>query len=432
MKVASLIFTFMFSVVLLVANCTAEDLYVRLDASGANNGLDWGNAWSSLSVIEWGDGIGKLGPGDTLWIAGGEYGSLVVKGGGATGARLLIKRASAKSNRCFSAKGWQPHFDSQVILSSIIINKGSYLTIDGVVDSGILVRFGDGEIGVKFRDGSDFAELKHLEIAGPAGSVPYYYQKRTTGIYIVPWNGRYVERSHSLQISHSSIHGAETLIQAADLISPIIEHCNFYDSVKLEPSIVHPNVLYIERSNDGVFRYNEVWNMQAEGILFATGIQTGWKIYGNIFRDSYAGSCGRGIETHPAQSHGSHEIYNNTFVNLWMGVRLAGVISGSKVFNNIFWKVKANSFGIAAHDYNYYDGPSKESHGIQSLKDPFINYSEKDYRIKHLSSAAGNGQPLPVEFSLDKFGNNLGAMGKWDIGAYSSRSSETHQPSELQ
>src|SRR5204863_2798085 len=46
----------------------AANWYVRPNASGANSGTDWNNAWS-LSSINW----ANVNGGDTIWLAGGTY-----------------------------------------------------------------------------------------------------------------------------------------------------------------------------------------------------------------------------------------------------------------------------------------------------------------------------------------------------------------------
>lgn len=58
----------------------AKNLYVRKGASGSNNGSDWNNAWTDVTQISW----GGVNPGDSIWIAGGNYGTLLIGASGAT------------------------------------------------------------------------------------------------------------------------------------------------------------------------------------------------------------------------------------------------------------------------------------------------------------------------------------------------------------
>lgn len=54
---------------------SAEDLYVRPNGGnyGSEDGSDWSNAFDGFNDVQWGSGTGKVGAGDTLWIAGGTY-----------------------------------------------------------------------------------------------------------------------------------------------------------------------------------------------------------------------------------------------------------------------------------------------------------------------------------------------------------------------
>ncbi len=94
----------------------AENLYLLASATGGETGGDWHNAWSRPSEIKWGAGPGKLGNGDTLWIAGGTYGVIDLNYDGGTGSRVIIRRADAAQSACVSALGWVASFDTQVIV----------------------------------------------------------------------------------------------------------------------------------------------------------------------------------------------------------------------------------------------------------------------------------------------------------------------------
>lgn len=127
LKLSAIMFLFL---CLLSPGAEATDWYVRSTAGG--NGTSWTNAWGDVTQIAW----GSVKPGDTLWIAGGSYGSLSPTANG-TGdpeaQRVKIKRATATAHGADT--GWNGAWATQVVLSEIIIGS-DYLTIDGQVERG--------------------------------------------------------------------------------------------------------------------------------------------------------------------------------------------------------------------------------------------------------------------------------------------------------
>ena len=108
------------SVLLLCSVLKAEDLYVRPShTSGAHTGADWTNAWNGFSDVKWGPGAGMVGPGDTLWVAGGTYTTqLLVGTNGASGSRITINRVLASDAVPVAAAGWISSLDSQVVIDA--------------------------------------------------------------------------------------------------------------------------------------------------------------------------------------------------------------------------------------------------------------------------------------------------------------------------
>jgi len=118
----------------------ANNFYVRQGATGANNGLDWNNAWSDTANIVW----SSITAGDSVWIAGGTYTTLTPTKSGSAGNPISIYRVRATNSVPVAAAGWNSSFDSQVILTGtatmITVAGYSYLTFDGQVPyNGILL-----------------------------------------------------------------------------------------------------------------------------------------------------------------------------------------------------------------------------------------------------------------------------------------------------
>src|SRR6266702_3408021 len=70
---------------------SAANKYLRVGATGSNNGTDWTNAYSSMGSVS----FSGMGAGDTLFVAAGTYnGSMTVNVSGASGYLLNIKPAT--------------------------------------------------------------------------------------------------------------------------------------------------------------------------------------------------------------------------------------------------------------------------------------------------------------------------------------------------
>lgn len=94
----------------------AENLFLRANATGADNGSDWNNAWSSVANIQWGSGSGKVGIGDTLWIAAGRYGQIDLAAVGTNAGKIYIRRANVDESSCTNVSGWQASLDDRVLI----------------------------------------------------------------------------------------------------------------------------------------------------------------------------------------------------------------------------------------------------------------------------------------------------------------------------
>jgi hypothetical protein len=97
----------------------AEHLFLRASATGTDNGANWNNAWSSVAKIQWGSGSGKVGVGDTLWIAAGHYGQINLAAVGTNAGQIYIRRADGSQSSCTSAPGWQTSLDDRVLIELI-------------------------------------------------------------------------------------------------------------------------------------------------------------------------------------------------------------------------------------------------------------------------------------------------------------------------
>ena len=407
----------------------AEDFYVRSGyTSGTHTGTDWNNAWNGFSGIIWGAGTGKLGPGDTCWIAGGIYTQqLLIGASGAAGSRITLKRVLSSDPVPAAAAGWNSSFDSQVVINAgagvtgIYFNNGvgSYVTVDGQVTSGIRINYANGSNGVETNGGASFTDvtLRYIEAAGPGPIVQSY---DTRGFDLTTQGSQ-----TNLTVSHCEAHHSDTLIQVTPSVNLIIEYCDFHHAGAVNYSSYHPNTIYLGRVTNATVRYNKLHDIDVEGLFFGDTGNVGAQIYGNLFyQGSSAPDTGRGIEFDNAATSSNVLVYNNTFV----GLPLSGVSfnngqshPGAVVQNNLFYNTTA-SYGPAAHDYNWVSGSgSGEVHGIANGANPFVNAAAYDY---HLVGTTGSTSPkdkglnIGAAYSVDRDGVTRGADGSWDMGAY--------------
>ena len=156
----------------------AEELYVTPQGAGNRDGSSWTNAFASFAGVAWGKGTGTVGPGDTLWVAGGTYATPLVVGASGTALnRIAIRRVKTGEVAPAAAAGWSPALDAPVIIdgpttSCILLGSGNgdYVTIDGRDEYGIKCVFKDGGQGVEIDNTPGTISgvvLQYIEAAGP-------------------------------------------------------------------------------------------------------------------------------------------------------------------------------------------------------------------------------------------------------------------------
>jgi len=405
----------------MISSAPAAHWYVRPTQQGSNNGSDWLNAWT-LSTVNW----STVQPGDTLWLAGGDYESVLSPGrNGSKGGPITIMRVRSTNAEPVSAAGWDPSFDSLVTIPSGWSLAGrSFITIDGQIRYGIRVPSGGGR-AISFHNGSttvsDSIQLKNIEVAGPG----FRAMGANQLLYAANYNGSGNTTIRNLLISHCSFHDAVMLITLAAVTNGVIEHCELYNCSSGDLAAWHPDVVYFYPSTNIIFRYNMVSNTVAEALWFDYGGSREIFFYGNTLNKGAQGT-GFCIGTKSTYSWGPMYIYNNTFIGYDAGGVLLRGVSDPKttVQNNIFWNsVNACQIGGAVNsDYNAYSGsiPSGETHSLSSSVNPFVSSATGDFRLVPGAWVANRGIALERDGFLDRdpLGSPRGADGLWDIGAF--------------
>ncbi|MGZ3771294.1 MAG: hypothetical protein ACXVCP_14750 [Bdellovibrio sp.] len=404
----------------------AGNWYVRTGSSG--NGSSWLAAWGDVTNINW----ASVQPGDTIWIAGGSYGALIVGKSGNSNSpsgRIFIKRATTATNA--SDSGYSSSFDSQVILSSVTfstLNLGSYVTIDGQVDNGIKIPHGDGDVSsISFDRGVSYVTLRYLELAGPGDISSHYHSGDDRGIDITAWNGSSFELVDNLLVQHLNIHGACTQLWIYHADNSTFEYNDIHNSWDANGSMCHPNIIATAGTNNLNFRYNKIHDYDDEGIMFL-GNGGSWYVYGNLW---YSGiGYSRILETQNGVN-GPVYFYNNTADGIWASVNAGTGNNGgswdsrSTGKNNIWWNMTWTE-GLPNESNNFCSNTCSSPNSISAGLNPFANLAAKDY---HLISTVGSQYPRNkgtssgTFFTTDMDNTVFGGDGAWDIGAYEYKSS---------
>lgn len=396
----------------------AAIFFVRKGATGANNGLDWNNAWTNTTQIQW----SFVKPGNKIYIAGGTYSPFTLGANGSSDSqRITIYRAMTNFADCVNAAGWNSSYNSQVIIndgSSTGISFGGFgnwVTIEGVVDSGIVINTPNNDgASISFDKGTTGVTLEYLDLSGPGGSTPVTMGGDNRGIDATAWNGSVYEPINNLILRNCRIHGQVNNLWLMQVHNSTIEHNKFYDSAAANSTTYHANVVATSSSTNIVWRYNEIYNHQVEGIMMIFGGAANWYIYDNLWHDGMTG-VSRILEVQDGVE-GPIYYYNNTAYNVVMGLRTANggsYAAGSQARNNIFWNC-AMYDGLTDVDYDLCNSSQSESHGITTSVNPFLSTS--NLHLSTSSPATGKGINLGTTYSLDFDGNTR--INPWDIGAF--------------
>ena len=183
------------------AQVSAAGWYVDKDASGANNGTSWANAWKSFSSIKW--GANGVQPGDTVYLSGGyssktytEYLDIPIKG--TSSARISIRvgqDAGHNGTVVFEAKGRS---------NGIMVR--DYTTIDGSVNNTIhIIVRNAGSVGIHAATASTVYGIiiKYVELADN-GNTTYGAVGASPGFA----HGIRIPSAMDTEIAYNNIHGS--------------------------------------------------------------------------------------------------------------------------------------------------------------------------------------------------------------------------------
>lgn len=396
--------------------------YIRNNASGANDGTDWTNAFTAVPA--------SLIRGDTYYISGGSgasYGTYFADDNESTTVRITLKKATVADHG--TGTGWADIFASPMVWFDDFIAQRDYYTIDGAhrgVDisdptgygmriNGALVSHND-----TFPPGADHWIVQYCDIGGVESAI-YDAGIPNDAIDLVNISG--TATVTGWEIRNCRIHNARIGITLLAADGMLIEGCYFTRTFGKEAIIglgsaknivVRNNIFYNTCRDDpddpgsnGATAEIAAWNSSTPGDF------DNWEIYGNI-------------------------VYNDMLINHSDGVVLiggngatwAGVgTTGTKVYNNTFAGIEAgvtniqiNGTGNFCYNNLGYDlagafSPNcdTEASNGEALSDPFVNYATGDFHL----TASISGTSLGAGFSsTDPDGVTRGTGGIWDRGTF--------------
>ena len=387
----------------------AKNYFVRPGGTGTKNGADWDNAWD-------GSAIGKLSPGDCVYLAGGTYSN--IKYGNSSGSStnpIIFRKVLKTDSEAIAATGWKESFDSTVTTNSGSSYTGTaWVTIDGRIPGGIIWKIVDGDLGLWISSCGDGIRIQYINFKGP-GWGPYgnYAVNLTSG------GNHYV--------GHCVFDGVIQQLSFGGGNNITVEYCQFLNAGP-GTSSSHSDMIYIGGGGSNwVFRYNYFYNSYSQAFFWSNGGGSAEVyIYGNVAIFGPNGN-GRFIETYQDEKWGDFHIYNNTFAGWDTAVNFRGSTAvNSELKNNIFYHTNwANESGWSGHIQSSHNGysskmPSGESNSIVNTADPFVDSSDRTVSAQNWQLVAGSwptgkGISLPAPYDKDmngnSFANNMGAFG---------------------
>lgn len=419
----------------------AANRYVRAGASGANNGTDWTNAYTTLPAT--------LTRGDTYYIADGTYGYYKFNTANSGTTYIYVKKATVADHG--TGTGWTDTYGDGTATFSAGAPVWEFGPGTGYYD--INGQFGTADTAGSygFRLTSTTSRNSAEALAKPDTSGLYSSTGNHHGVifrYVeFDWNNgtaaggsgatRAVEwntanNNNDLQFYYCYIHHSSGfgIYRNSGGTGYVVDHSYFVSNGGASTN--HHETLWVTSVNGFTFSNNVIRDS-------LNGALTGWlmlgtvsnaSIYGNVFECTTPSSCitgGNGIVAtwdNNTYANTNITIVNNTFANLPTSgnpsiyfFHSGGADDTNVVCNNNL--IYTASFGFTGCDtasYNAFGGGAGSSGtsaqtGLSSSI--FVNWASLNLRLAG-PTAAGT----PTSFTTDPAGLTRGADGVWDRGAF--------------
>ena len=405
-KVAFIILSFLSILHIDSWNAYAQTTYyVRAGATGANNGSDWKNAYTSFSAAGLNSNSSTAPRGNTYYVATGNYGTVRFRNNESGTSVITIKKAVASDHG--PASDWSAGYQGNVTFGGVEFDT-DYYVLDGNTSPGYGF-VASGVISTSVLDFGDYStNSNNITVRSLTANCNGAASRR--GVYIV--------NSDSITLDNVEVWNCDNDPFGVRNVSNLTLN-NVYLHTRNNAGVgTHGDAIEITSSSNVIIK-NSRFDWNGQQIFFGgdtAGSNGRYDIYGNSF---YGGeSSGQGICRNSSGTGGPIYVYNNTFYKLNTAI-IEGGMNYAAIKNNIFIAGNATSVPTSGLDYNYYStnmsAYSSDPH-YQRGGDPFVNSSGDDF---HLANATEKGDAsIASMYKIDPDYNNRGADGIIDRGAF--------------
>ncbi|MBN1602842.1 MAG: hypothetical protein JW915_14630 [Chitinispirillaceae bacterium] len=402
--------------------------YIRSDATGANNGSSWENAWTEVPD--------SLERGHTYFIADGNYQKVIFDVDEEDSKFIFLKKATPENHG--SDAGWDNSYgDGQAVFQAedgmILTFRNGFYDFDGQTGSGIA---GHGFKTKALSDALTYSILADSTYKDDDEINSYINVYRTemqlAGCERIPdvtGSGRGFQvrgvLSHSI-LSHVYIHDLPGI--------PIYYVNNSFDNIieyshvarNHSDSVSHAEAIQTHTGAEfNIVRYSYWEDIEGSSVL---RLKNDWDVYGNIIYNSSNypsyGQNGSGVSQGAVSGTGNLRFYNNTTVDIQYGYN-AGYYNtgdGNEVYNNLWVNCSRIRFSDATGepetktDYNgLFKSDDNGNHTEEHLQIFTSNPIDSNFRPLFETKT---GIELPFPYNIDMDGNMRGEDGIWTRGAF--------------
>ena len=357
--------------------------YVDNQATGANDGSSWKNAWPSIEAIEW----DLVQPGDTLFISGGKQSRVYDE-------TLVVGQSGTAEKPLFITKGREEGHKGKVVINGNL-SKSRLVVLQGRVSDLLLQNPGPRGRGV-YVDESRSITIERVRVTN----------SRRAGIFIE-------ESAHCL-VRKNTIMTVDDLEEQSDGIYSQRNAHILYEGntiiIDNGSEYGHNDGLQSYLDSDLIIRNNHIVQrnqkrVNAQGIFCSHAAGT-LRIYNNVV---YAPNTFNSLIflRVPSPCYQAHVVSNTLLGSKWGSIRVEGDPE-AVIQNNIAWNYNGGTPLM-------YEGDTSGVKNNLFYQDPKL---DQDFMPLPTSPAIDSGVLLPPSYALDKRGVLRPIGNGFDRGAF--------------